>query len=363
MSAAIGDKPDAPATVEDKLIAVAMLRDRGAARTLKGVERQEAVDFICAQQYLYWVNVAKLGEERNWYIETYMAIVLVSMWDDEYFQQRIDDPVRVKQIDGGELQPNGNPGPYKIESPEAYNEIVKEFRAFMESLKERREGLVEERHNRLQKRRTEREANKAPVDKEPRELSKEFTKPITFKFVDENDKPIDGDFTLHQYKKGRYFGNWHRYLPLNRDGEIVIKEFPPKFEFGGSSKDDFYHYWIRSADLDPTKTTFLHRCTPSGAMKFEITSFPKKHYASLVVEYHKKADDRSHKVVKGIGIFPDDPEHVIGGLEPGEYFIAIKFHYEDTNPVFKSPAFKIGLKKYTTLSKIEITESAIDSTR
>jgi hypothetical protein len=81
-----------------------------------------------------------------------------------------------------------------------------------------------------------------PVDKKPRELSKKFTKAITFKFVDENDKPIRGDFTLHQYRKGKYFENWHRYLPLNEDGEITIKEFPPEFEFGGSSKDDFYHY-------------------------------------------------------------------------------------------------------------------------
>lgn len=198
------------------------------------------------------------------------------------------------------------------------------------------------------------------VDKEPRELSKEFTKAITFKFVDENDKPIRGDFTLHHYKNGKYFQNWHRDLSLNENGEIAIKEFPPEFEFGGSSKDEFYHYWIRSADLDSTKETFVHRCTPSGAMKFQITSFPKKYYSSLVVEYHKKFDDGSRQVVKGIGIFPDDPEHVIGGLDPGEYFITIKFHYKDAKPIFRSDPFKIELKKYTSLPKIEITGSAIE---
>jgi hypothetical protein len=199
-------------------------------------------------------------------------------------------------------------------------------------------------------------------DDAPRELSKEFTKPITFKFVDENKKPINGNFTLHQYKKRSYFKNWHRYLPLDKNGAITINAFPPVFEFGGSSKDQFYHYWIRSAKLDPTKTEYLYTCTPSGAMKFEITEFPKKHYDSLVVEYHKKTIGEFHRVVKGIGVFPDDPEHTIGDLKPGEYFIAIKFDYEDKKPIFKSAPFTIKLKKYTVLPKIEITEEAINKT-
>ena len=202
-----------------------------------------------------------------------------------------------------------------------------------------------------------------PKEEKPRELSKQFTQPITFKFVDENDKPIAGTFTLHQTKKGKYFENWHRYLKLNKDGEITIKEFPPEFEFGGSSDNDFYHCWIESADLDSKKDNYLHRCTPSGAMKFEITAFPKEHYKSLVVEYHQKMDDGNYQIVKGIGIYPDDPEHTIGGLDPGEYFIAIKFHYEDKKPIFKSAPFAIKLKEYTALPKIEVTESAIDAAK
>jgi hypothetical protein len=196
-----------------------------------------------------------------------------------------------------------------------------------------------------------------------REYSKKFTKPILFKFVDENNDPIKGDFTMHQYKKGNYFDNWHRYLPLNKKGEISIKKFPPEFQFGGSSKDEFYHYWIQSSKLDPKKETFLYHCTPSGAMKFEITSFPKRYHGSLVVEYHKKMNDGTYKVVKGIGIFPDDPQHVIGGLEEGNYFIKIKFKYKDKKEIFKSHDFKIVIKKYTTLPKIKITEPMIKATR
>jgi hypothetical protein len=203
----------------------------------------------------------------------------------------------------------------------------------------------------------------------PRELSKIFTKPITFKFLDENGNPIDGDFTLHQYKKrslfemSSYFKNWHRYLPLDKEGSITIKAFPPVFEFGGSSKDDFYHYWIRSADLDPTKTEYVYRCQPSGAMKFEIIEFPREHFNSLVVEYHKKTNGDFHRMVKGIGIHPNDPEHTIGGLEPGEYFIAIKFKYEDKSPIFKSESFTINLKEYTTLPKIKITSADIRASK
>ncbi|MGJ8658084.1 MAG: hypothetical protein ACSHX6_16675 [Akkermansiaceae bacterium] len=203
-------------------------------------------------------------------------------------------------------------------------------------------------------------------DDAPKELSKEFTKPITFKFVNEDGKPINGDFTLHQYKKrnlleqSSYFKNWHRYLPLDKNGAITIKTFPPVFEFGGTSKDKFYTYWIRSAELDTKKTEYLFTCTPTGAMKFEITEFPKEHYDSLVVEYHKKVIGGFHRVVRGIGIHPNDPEHTIGDLKPGEYFIAIKFDYEDKKPIFKSAPFTIKLKKYTVLPKIRITKEAIN---
>ena len=68
---------------------------------------------------------------------------------------------------------------------------------------------------------------------EPRELSKKFIRPIAFRFVDEHDRPIRGDFTLHQYKDGKFFKNWHRSLPLSENGEITLKTFPPEFEFGG----------------------------------------------------------------------------------------------------------------------------------
>lgn len=203
----------------------------------------------------------------------------------------------------------------------------------------------------------------AGADEELRTLSKEFTKPIAFRFVDETGEPIDGTFTLHHTKDGRYVDNWHRYKPLNEQGEITIDEFPPEFEFGGSSNDEFYHYWIRSADLDPAQGRYLHRCSPSGAMKFEITSFPEEHYDSLVVRYWRHRADGSHERVKGIGIFPDDPEHSIGGLDPGTYHIEIKFNYEDKKPIFTSEPFTIKLKEYTTLPKIEITENAIEESR
>lgn len=98
-------------------------------------------------------------------------------------------------------------------------------------------------------------------------------------------------------------------------------------------------------------------------MKFEITKFPKKHYNSLVVEYHKKVIGNFHMRVKGIGIFPDDPEHTIGGLKPGEYYIAIKFKYKDKKPIFKSEPFTVKLKEYTTLPKIQITEAAINAAK
>jgi hypothetical protein len=196
-----------------------------------------------------------------------------------------------------------------------------------------------------------------------RELSDRFTKPITFKFVDEAGEPIKGTFTLHHTKNGKYVENWHRYKPLNEQGEITIAEFPPEFEFGGTSNDDCYLYWIRSSELDPAKTKYLRRCSPSGAMKFEITKFPKKYYASLVVEYHRKLNDGSHEFAKGIGIGPDDPQHTIGGLESGEYFIAIKFHYEDEKPIFKSEPFSIKVKEYAALPKIEITEAMIEASK
>ncbi len=199
-----------------------------------------------------------------------------------------------------------------------------------------------------------------------RELSDQFTKPITFKFVDEAGNPIKGTFTLHQTKNGEYVDNWHRYKRLNENGEIIITEFPPEFEFGGTSNDEFYHYWIRSSELDPAKTNYLHRCSPSGAMKFQITKFPRMGndlLPSLVVEYHIKKMDGSHNLVKGIGIFPDDPEHTIGGLEPGEYFIAIKFDYEDMKPIFQSEPFSIKLKEYAALPKIEITDAMIEESK
>ena len=197
------------------------------------------------------------------------------------------------------------------------------------------------------------------ADDRARELSDRFTKPVTFKFVDESGEPIRGTFTLHHTKNGKYAGNWHRYKPLNDQGEITIPEFPPEFEFGGTSKDGFYHYWIRSSELDPAKTRHLHRCSPSGAMKFEITGYPKRYYVPLVVEYHRKSDDGSYKFARGIGILPDDQKHTIGGLEPGEYFIAIKFNYEDKKAIFKSELFSVKLKEYSILPKIEITEAMI----
>ena len=203
----------------------------------------------------------------------------------------------------------------------------------------------------------------AQAEDKDRELSEDFTNPITFKFVDEAGEPIEGTFTLHQTKNGKYIRNWHRYKPLNKKGEITITEFPPEFEFGGTSKNDFYHYWTPSLDLDPAKTTYLHRCSPTGAMRFEITKFPRKYHDSLVVEYHQKQTDGSHNIVKGIGIFPDDPEHTIGGLEPGEYFVAIKFEYEDKKPFYESKPFQVRLKEYTSLPKIEITEGMIDASK
>ncbi len=197
-------------------------------------------------------------------------------------------------------------------------------------------------------------------------FSERITKVITFQFVDEVGKPIDGDFTLHHTKNGKYVENWHRQKPLDKYGMITINKFPPEFEFGGSSNDDFYHYWIQSSDLDPKKTAFSHRCSPSGAMKFEITKFPIKSDEfppSLVVEYHRKQANGSHKLVKGIGIFSNGPEHTIGGLESGEYFIAIKFEYEDKKPIFKSEPFTVKVKEYTVLPKIEITEAAINKSK
>lgn len=199
-----------------------------------------------------------------------------------------------------------------------------------------------------------------------REISDRFTKPITFKFVDEAGKPIKGTFTLHHTKNGEYVENWHRYKPLNEQGEITIAEFPPEFEFGGTSNDEFYHYWIQSSELDPAKTNYLHHCSPSGAMRFQITKFPRKNnelFPSLVVEYHKKQPDGSHQLVKGIGVFPDDAEHTVGGLEAGEYAIAIKFEYEDKKPIFKSEPFSIKMKEYTVLPKIEITEAMIEASK
>ena len=209
----------------------------------------------------------------------------------------------------------------------------------------------------------EKKLNVAPeLDWENKEISERFTHPVKFKFIDENGEPIKGDFTMHQTKDGRYKNNWYRYLPLDDDGEIVIKKFPPEFQFGGSSENDFYHYWFKSDALDAKQLSFTHRCEPTGAMKFEIIEFPKKHYDSLVVEYHKKVLGGFHRVVRGIGIHPDDPEHTVGDLKPGEYFIAIKFDYEDKKAIYKSSPFTIKLKEYTVLPKIKITEKAINET-
>lgn len=196
-------------------------------------------------------------------------------------------------------------------------------------------------------------------NREKREKSKVFIKPITFRFLDENDKPLNGDFTLHQTKNGDFSNNWYRYLPLNERGEVKIKSFPPEFEFGGSSKNEFYIYWFKSSSLNPTKDYYTFRCKPSGAMKFKIDSFPRKFFDSLVVEYHMKRKDGSYKLVKGIGIFPNDPEHTIGGLKEGQYFIKIKFNYKDKKEFFKSDQFTISVKKYTILPKINVTEAMI----
>lgn len=202
----------------------------------------------------------------------------------------------------------------------------------------------------------------AHAEDKGRKFSDRFTKPITFKFLDEAGAPIDGAFTLHQTNKGKFVRNWHRLKPLDENGEITITEFPPEFEFGVTSNNEFYEYWGQSSDLDPKKVTYLQRCSPSGAMKFQITKFPQKRNdipPSLVVEYHRKQPDGRHKLVKGIGIFSDGPEYTVGGLEPGEYFIAIKFEYEDKKPIFRSDPFQIKLKEYAILPKIEITKSAI----
>lgn len=206
-----------------------------------------------------------------------------------------------------------------------------------------------------------------------RELSDRFTKPITFKFVDEAGKPIKGTFTLHHTKNGSFVDNWHRSKPLNQQGEITINEFPPEFEFGVTSGDEFYEYWLSSSDLNPDKTSYVYRCAPSGAMKFEIAMIPSKYYDSLVVEFHRKMADGSHEHVKGIGVFPYNPEwtvnegkpgkYIIGGLEPSVYYIAIKFDYEDKKPIFKSEPFSIKLKEYTALPKIEITEAMIEASK
>lgn len=213
----------------------------------------------------------------------------------------------------------------------------------------------------------------AHAEDQARELSERFTKPITFRFVNEDGSPIDGTFTLHHTKNGDYVDNWHRSEPLNQQGEITINEFPPEFEFGVSSGDEFYEHWQSSSDLNPEKTSYVFRCNPSGGMRFEITMIPSNHYSSLVVEYHRRMADGSHKLVKGIGVFPYNSEwhvnggkpgkYIIGGLDSGEYYIAIKFDYEDEKPIYKSESFSVKLKEYAALQKIVITEDMIKASR
>jgi hypothetical protein len=306
--------------------------------------------------FTYWIHTEKLEFEAGKYTDNSVDMIL----DDAFVKFLklgvFDDPL----VLDGHFPKKGFTYKFKertllIKDEESYRSLLGEYRVFFEYL-----SKVDRR---LERRKTVEKDRKQEKQEESKELSKEFTNPITFRFLTEDGDPIQGTFTLHQYKNGRYFENWHRYLPLDAKGEITIKEFPPEFQFGGSSKDDFYRYWIRSALLDPTKDTFVHRCRPTGAMKFEIVKFPKKYHDSLIVEYHRKLDDGSHTLAKGIGIFPDDPEHTIGGLVPGEYFIAIKFEYEDERPIFKSKQFVIKVKEYSTLPKIEITEAAIEASK
>ena len=210
----------------------------------------------------------------------------------------------------------------------------------------------------------EKKLNVAPeLDWENKEISERFTHPVKFKFIDENGEPIKGDFTMHQTKDGRYKNNWYRYLPLDDDGEIVIKKFPPEFQFGGSSENDFYHYWFKSDALDAKQLSFTHRCEPTGAMKFKIDNFPQEFHDSLVVEYHKKQDDGDFMQIRGIGVFPNDPKHTIGGLPAGTYYILIKFDYADPEPLYRSELFEIEIKSYTELPPINIIEADIKKTK
>ncbi len=207
-----------------------------------------------------------------------------------------------------------------------------------------------------------------PAEKNQEQTTK-FKNPITFTFLNEHNEPIEGVFCLHEYKDGKFVRQCYQYKPLDEKGSITIEAFPTEFQFGASSKDKFYYYWEKSSNLTTTERQFIYRIKPTGAMKFEISSFPKDDNnpfdtSSLVVEYHKKTKEGTYEEVRGIGIMSNDKQqHVIGDLQPGEYFIAIKFNYEDPKPIYKSQDFKIALKEYTELPKIVITKEDIENSK
>ena len=125
-----------------------MIRDQAKALKLDGADRKDAINFICSQQYLYWVNIAKMKAERSWHIENYMAIVLTGLWEDAYFQSRLSDPLRGDPVEiaGVVENPRQNLGPYMIESDEQYTLFVREFKVFLAAVKKDRERRLQEKH-------------------------------------------------------------------------------------------------------------------------------------------------------------------------------------------------------------------------
>jgi hypothetical protein len=202
-------------------------------------------------------------------------------------------------------------------------------------------------------------AGPAAQEKEEPAKATKFNHPVTFTFVDEKGAPVKGSFTIHECKNGEFKRNIRRNVPLDDKGSVTVDAFPAEFEFDALSRDEFYYFEGKSSELDPAKHEFRKVCMPKGAIHFEVQDLPGPD-VSMVMEFQRKTEKGTFEIVRGIGLSAKTgKKQTMGDLEPGDYYIAVKFHYEDSAPLFKSKEFKVVKKEYTELPAIKITEEDI----
>ncbi len=213
-------------------------------------------------------------------------------------------------------------------------------------------GTGEYRRIRERVREHRREMSPDPDGEEKLEI-----RPMTFRFLDENSRPITGRFTLQEYSNGTTLGAWYSDAPVKAEGVMRLEDTPKDFRYFFTSEDTFYIESRMDEEVDFSKSINEFKIQPTGTIVFSLESFPQAYHGPMVLDCYWRKADNTYARAKGMGIFP-----VVGhnfefkGLRPGVYKIELKRSYEDKNAIFSTSGILVEAKRKTAITPLRITE-------